>query len=104
MQGSAISTNENLTPIWQKLLASLYGGISEEILMRLFLMTLFIWVGMKIGQLNQPTKMGITISIFLAAIIFGLGHLPITASLTTITPIIITRAIILNGIGGIVFG
>lgn len=37
-------------------------------------------------------------------VIFGLGHLPATALLTTITPIVIFRAILLNGIGGIVFG
>jgi membrane protease YdiL (CAAX protease family) len=104
LQGAAISTSQNLAPIWQKLLASFYGGITEEILMRLFLMTLFIWIGIKITKKNQPTQTIIIISILLAAIIFGLGHLPITASLTKITPLIITRAIFLNGIGGIVFG
>lgn len=102
--GSAISTNQNLAPVWQKLLAAFYGGVSEEILLRLFVMTLFIWIGMKITRQSLPAKTVIIISIFLAAIIFGLGHLPITASLTTITPLIIFRAIILNGIGGIVFG
>jgi membrane protease YdiL (CAAX protease family) len=104
IQGSAISTSQNLAPIWQKLFASFYGGITEEILMRLFLMTLLIWIGMKLARKSKPTKIGIIFSIFFAAIIFGLGHLPITASLTTITPLIVTRAIILNGIGGIVFG
>jgi membrane protease YdiL (CAAX protease family) len=103
-QGSAISTSQSIAPIWQKLLAAFYGGITEEILMRLFLMTLFIWISMKITGKSQPTQIGIIISILLAAIIFGLGHLPITASLTMITPIIVVRAIILNGIGGIIFG
>jgi hypothetical protein len=102
--GATISTHQNYAPIWQKLLASFYGGITEEILMRLFLMTFFIWIGMKIFRQNQPTKTNITISIFLAAIIFGLGHLPITASITTLTSLIIIRAIVLNGIGGIIFG
>lgn len=46
--GAMISTHQNYAPIWQKLLAALYGGISEEILMRLFLTTLFIWLGLKI--------------------------------------------------------
>lgn len=104
IQGSAISTSQNLAPVWQKLLASFYGGITEEILMRLFLMTLFIWLGMKFAKKTQPTNAGIIISTLLAAIIFGIGHLPITASLTTITPLIVFRAIILNGIGGVVFG
>jgi membrane protease YdiL (CAAX protease family) len=104
LQGSAISTSENFAPIWQKLLAAFYGGITEEILMRLFLMTLFIWIGMKLAKRTKPTNFVIVISILISAIIFGLGHLPITASLTQITPLIITRAIILNGIGGVVFG
>ena len=104
IQGAIISTHQNYAPIWQKLLASVYGGVAEEILMRLFLMTLFIWIGMKLFKKAEPSKVSIIISIFLAAVIFGLGHLPITASVTEITPIVVSRAIILNGIGGIVFG
>lgn len=104
LQGSVISTSQDLAPIWQKLLAAFYGGITEEILMRLFLMTLLIWIGIKITKKSKPTQIGIIIPIVLAAIIFGLGHLPITASLTKITPLIVIRAVILNGIGGIVFG
>jgi len=99
-----ITTHQNLASVWQTLLASFYGGITEEILMRLFLMTLFVWMGMKLLKQKKPSSTVVVISIFLAAIIFGLGHLPITASLTTITPLVISRAIILNGIGGIIFG
>lgn len=102
--GVALSTHQNYAPVWQKLLAALYGGTTEEILMRLFLMTFFVWIGMKLFRQSQPSKVNIFTSIFLAAVIFGLGHLPITASLTQITPLIVTRAIVLNGIGGIVFG
>jgi membrane protease YdiL (CAAX protease family) len=104
LQGAALSTSQNLAPIWQKLLAAFYGGITEEVLMRLFLMTLLIWIGVKLFRKNKPNQIIIIISIILAAIIFGLGHLPITASLTQITPLIIMRAVVLNGIGGIIFG
>jgi membrane protease YdiL (CAAX protease family) len=102
--GTTITTHQNSAPIWQKLLASFYGGITEEILMRLFVMTLFIWIGMKLFRQKTPSKIGIIIPIFISAIIFGLGHLPITASLTQITPIVVVRAVILNSIGGLVFG
>jgi membrane protease YdiL (CAAX protease family) len=102
--GAGITTHQRLAPIWQTLLASFYGGITEEILMRLFLMTLFIWVSMKLFKQSKPSTAGTLTSIFLAAIIFGLGHLPITASLTKITPLVVSRAIVLNGIGGVVFG
>lgn len=102
--GSGITTHQSIAPAWQKLLAALYGGVTEEILMRLFLMSLFIWIGMKIFRHKKPTIAGIAVANILAAILFGLGHLPITASLTQITPLVIARAIILNGIGGIIFG
>ncbi len=104
IQGTVISTHQNYAPIWQKLLAAVYGGVAEEILMRLFLMMLFVWINVKLFKQAEPSKIGIMLSIFLTAIIFGLGHLPLTASMITITPIVIMRAIILNGIGGIVFG
>ncbi|MDD4530962.1 MAG: CPBP family intramembrane metalloprotease, partial [Candidatus Gracilibacteria bacterium] len=102
--GVGITTHQSLAPVWQTLLASFYGGITEEILMRLFLMTLFVWLGMKLFKQKQPSKTVVIVPIFIAAIIFGLGHLPITASLTEITPLVIGRAIVLNGVGGIVFG
>lgn len=31
-------------PVWQRLLASVYGGINEELLMRLFLFSLVLWL------------------------------------------------------------
>jgi membrane protease YdiL (CAAX protease family) len=102
--GAGISTHQNVAPVWQTLLAAFYGGITEEIVMRLFLMTLFIWIGMKLFRLREPSTAGVIIPIVLAAILFGLGHLPITASLTELDPLIISRAVILNGIGGVVFG
>jgi len=46
----------------------------------------------------------IWIANILAAVLFGLGHLPTTALLVPLTPIVIARAIVLNGLLGIVFG
>ena len=37
----------------------------------------------------------------LAAILFGLGHLPATAAIMTITPLVVVRALVLNGFLGI---
>jgi membrane protease YdiL (CAAX protease family) len=93
-------------PLWKGFLASFYGAISEEIVMRLFLMTLIVWIIFKIKKTEdgKPTTLGIWIAIVVSAVIFGLGHLPITGSITSITPLIIGRAVLLNGVGGIVFG
>ena len=89
---------------WQGLLASFYGGIAEEILMRLFLVSLIAFILTKLFRKKQPGKNILWFSIIAISIVFGLGHLPITSTMTTITPLIITRAIILNGIAGTIFG
>ena len=46
--GSPLSTLQ--PPAWQGLLASLYGGIVEELLLRLGLMTLLVWVGVRLTR------------------------------------------------------
>ena len=91
-------------PIWQGFLASFYGGIAEEVLMRFFLMSLLIFGIMKLARRNKPNSPIIWFSIIFIAVIFGLGHLPVTAAMTEITEIIVLRAIVLNGIGGVAFG
>jgi membrane protease YdiL (CAAX protease family) len=103
---SVLLSAEISVPIWKGFLASFYGGIGEEILLRLFLMTLIVWIFFKIKRTSngKPTTISIWLAIIISAIIFGLGHLPITGTITTITPIIVARAIILNGVGGIIFG
>jgi len=94
-------------PIWQGFLASFYGGIGEEILLRLFVMTLIVWILSKLiksKDLVIKNNFIIWSSILISSLLFGLLHLPATAMLTTLTPLVIFRALLLNGIGGIVFG
>jgi membrane protease YdiL (CAAX protease family) len=40
----------------------------------------------------------------LAAVLFGLGHLPATAALAPLSGALVVRAIVLNGAAGLVFG
>ena len=105
--GTGITFFNVTPPVWWKgLMASFYGGIAEEILMRLFLLNLFVWLFSKIikkGDTKQNRPI-IWVSIIIAAIIFGAGHLPATAAIAPLTPLIILRAFLLNGAGGIVFG
>ncbi|MDD3171853.1 MAG: CPBP family glutamic-type intramembrane protease [Bacilli bacterium] len=91
---------------WKTLFASLYGGIVEEILMRLFAMSLIVWIIAKISKSTEPAKNSIIMwtAIVISSILFSIGHLPITSALTEITPLVVTRAIVLNSIGGIAFG
>ena len=91
---------------WKGFLASFYGGIDEEILLRLFVMTLLAWLGHFISKTadGRPTVAVLWIANILAAVLFGLGHLPATAALLPITPLVVLRAIVLNGLGGLAFG
>jgi membrane protease YdiL (CAAX protease family) len=93
-------------PLWQGFLGSFYGGIVEEILLRLFLVTLLVWILWRFHQKRNgaPSKTIVWIAIVFAAVVFGLSHLPATAALTTITSLVIFRAVLLNGIAGIIFG
>jgi hypothetical protein len=89
-------------PLWQGLLASFYGGITEELIMRYFLMSLVVWALFKLFKTKSPRAM--YIAILSTAILFGLLHLPAMAALVDLTPLIIVRTVLLNSIGGVVFG
>ncbi len=88
---------------WKGLLASFYGGLNEEILLRLFVMSGLAWLGKFISRTPEglPTTAVFWIANILAAVLFGLGHLPATAGLVPLTPIVITRAVVLNGLVGV---
>lgn len=92
--------------LWKRLLASFYGGIDEEILLRLFLLSLLAWLIGFVWHLpnGMPTLGAFWLANILAAVIFGLGHLPATAALAKLTPLLIGRAILLNGIVGVATG
>ena len=99
--------NIEVTPSpWKGFLASFYGGIAEEVLLRLFLMSFFVWLTyiIKKNKEGNPTAVGVWISIILAAVVFGIGHLPATAQIVSLNGIVIARAIVLNGICGVIFG
>ncbi|MFZ5921348.1 MAG: type II CAAX prenyl endopeptidase Rce1 family protein [Chloroflexota bacterium] len=95
---------EQLQPAaWKGLLVSFYGGIDEELLLRLGLMSVLVWLGRFVSKTaeGRPTQAVIWTANILAAVLFGLGHLPATAVIMPLTPLVITRAIVLNGIIGV---
>jgi membrane protease YdiL (CAAX protease family) len=93
-------------PFWQDVLAIFYGGIGEEVLFRLFVMTLLVWITFKIKKTasGTPTTAGIWISIVISAVLFGLGHLPAASAYVSINTMTITEAIVNNGVIGIICG
>lgn len=103
---NALNLQDAQPAAWKGFLASFYGGIVEEVLLRLFLMSLLAWLGNFISHTPEglPIAPVLWTANILAAIIFGLGHLPATAALIPLTPLVITRAIVLNGLAGVAFG
>jgi len=93
--------------IWKGLLASFYGGFTEEILLRLFLMSLLVWLGSRLidHQARRPGGAVMWTANVLAALAFGLAHLPSAlAAGLPLNALDIARILLLNGLPGIVFG
>jgi membrane protease YdiL (CAAX protease family) len=105
---SAAALNLQTSPpaAWKGFLASFYGGIAEEIQLRLLVMSFFAWLGGLISRTarGKPTNAVFWFANILAAVLFGLGHLPTMASLVPLTPLVIARTVVLNGLLGIIFG
>lgn len=93
-------------PIWKRFLACFYGGVYEEVLTRLFLLSLVAWLANRSWRKNAPqlSTNAFWFANTFAAILFGLGHLPSAALFMPITPLVVIAALILNGIAGIAFG
>jgi membrane protease YdiL (CAAX protease family) len=103
----ALRATNNTEPGWLNLLTAMfYGGITEEILMRWGLMSLLVWIAWKVlkQSITLPSQGIYQGAIVLAALVFGLLHLPATAAIVSLTPVVIIRALLLNGIAGIGFG
>lgn len=85
----------------------LYGGVTEEIMMRLFLMSLLALLGWKLffrREEQVPVKVLIAANI-IAALAFAAGHLPGTAQMFgELTPMLLLRCFLLNGAAGLLFG
>ncbi len=90
----------------QLLMGILYGGIVEELLLRWGVMALFVWIGWRVAQRGQglPSSALVWTANILAALLFGIGHLPALAALITLTPLIVIRTVLLNALGGVLFG
>lgn len=92
-------------PFWAGALASIYGAVNEEVLLRLFLFTLIYYTLGKCITINEKNR-SISlwcINIFIA-LLFGIGHLPAAFRLTLPSTFEIFRVLFLNGIAGVVFG
>jgi len=61
----------------------LYGGLTEEVLLRWGLMSLLLWAGWRLLQRGRgrPRIGLVALAVGLSALLFGVGHLPAAAAL-----------------------
>ena len=84
----------------------LYGGITEEVMLRWGVLSLLAWAGWRVAQrgrgaLGAPTAWA---AIIVSALLFGAGHLPAAAAVAPLTGWVVARTLLLNALGGVVFG
>ncbi|MEY2606830.1 MAG: hypothetical protein QOH31_4663 [Verrucomicrobiota bacterium] len=98
--------SEAAVPLWKRFLACFYGGLDEEILMRLFLLSLLLWGVHKIGPNREqlPNRTSFWIVNIVISLVFGLVHLPAARLIMPITSMSIFYILSLNGIAAVVFG
>lgn len=85
----------------------LYGGVTEEILMRWGLMTILIWLPWRLIQrgVGQPHLAYVISGIFLAALLFGAAHLPAVAAMgANLTTPVVTYIVVGNTVPALLFG
>lgn len=88
----------------QGFFASFYGGIVEELLLRLGFLTVVVWLGTKVTGAETAGPRLMWGAIIAAAILFGIGHMPAASALVPMTPLMVTRILLLNALPGLLFG
>lgn len=85
----------------------LYGGITEELLLRWGLMTVLVWIAWRLLQRRKgtPQIVYIWLAIVVSALLFGAGHLPAAAAqVGELTADVAAFVVGANTVFGILFG
>lgn len=85
----------------------LYGGVTEEIIMRWGLMTLLIWLPWRVLQRRDgpPRTRYVVIGLLGSALLFAVGHLPAVVAMgAPLSPPVVAYIIVGNMIPGLLFG
>jgi len=85
----------------------LYGGITEEVLLRWGLMTALVWLWWRLvqGRRGSPRTIDYWLAIVVSALLFGAGHLPAAAMLVgELTGDVVLFVVGANTAFGLVFG
>ena len=103
-----IQEADAMTLTWKTVAASvLYGGVVEELMLRLFFMSVIAFLLWKLFfRKQEKAPVGVIVAAnVIAAVLFAAGHLPATAMFFgELTPLILLRCFLLNGSFGLLFG
>lgn len=83
-----------------------YGGVIEEVMLRLFFMSAIAFILYKLFERKkeQPSTATLIVANIIASVLFAAAHLPLTSVLFGLTPMFIFRCFLLNGGLGLMFG
>ena len=83
-----------------------YGAVIEEVMLRLFMMSLIaLLLHLVFERKKEATSARVLIAAnVIAALLFAAGHLPTTAIVLGLSPMILVRCFLLNGGIGLMFG
>lgn len=85
----------------------LYGGITEEILLRWGVMTVLLWLGWRFGQKRRgtPALGWVAMAIGVSALLFAIAHLPVlVAQGVSLTPLVVGYILLQNSLFALVAG
>jgi membrane protease YdiL (CAAX protease family) len=85
----------------------LYGGVTEELLLRWGLMTALVWLAWRLLQRRRGTPQAVYfwLAIVVSALLFGAGHLPAAAMLVgALTGDVVLFVVGVNTAFGVLFG
>ncbi len=84
----------------------LVGGVIEEVMMRLFFMSLLVLILSKLfcKKEKEIPAWAYAAANIVSALLFAAGHLPGTMAMTTLTPLLLFRCFLFNGGLGLCFG
>lgn len=102
----AIADSYLIKPTFSFFLASItYGGVIEEVMLRLFLMSFIaLLLNILLNKNKEITDTILIIANIISALLFAAGHLPATIMMIGLTPMILFRCFLLNGGIGLLFG
>lgn len=100
-EGTGYLKAEVSYPVWMGVLGGVGAGLGEEILYRLGLLTLLLWVATRLGRQVRPSRWVFWSANSVVAFLFGLGHLIVAGPLT---PIKLITIVVATAVPGAIWG